>query len=171
MILRNTTQVFTWKSEPVRVKRGCKFWPRRPCLRAIFFQGKGTSYRPMPIRAKRSCLVVLKCYKKKFGKSRISAGEIPKLLPQDYRLPHLHWASPVFYLLSSTHCRKLNWKIIMLYFDHFLRHITSSYHVNSILAEGKRHQTGTWACLGLTTSIIDVVSREPKKASCFWKYP
>jgi len=59
----------------------------------------------------------------------------------------------------------------MLYFDHFLRHITSSYHVNSILAEGKRHQTGTGACLGLTTSIIDVVSREPKKASCFWKYP
>ena len=55
----------------------------------------------------------------------------------------------------------------MLYFDHFLRHITSSYHVNSILAEGKRHQTGTGACLGLTTSIIDVVSREPKKASSF----
>ena len=78
MILRNIAQVFTWKSESVRVKRVCKFWPWRPCLRAILFQENGTSYRPVHTRMKRYCLVVLKYHKKKFGKSRICAGEIPK---------------------------------------------------------------------------------------------
>ena len=32
------------------------------------FEEKRTSYRPMPTKAKRSCLVVLKYYKKKSGK-------------------------------------------------------------------------------------------------------
>ena len=82
MISWNIAQVFTWKSESVRVKRGCKFWPWRPCLRAILFQENGTSYRPVHMRMKRYCLVVLKYHKKKFGKSRISAGEIAKLLRQ-----------------------------------------------------------------------------------------
>ena len=37
MISRSITQVFTWKSESVRVKRGCKFWPWRPfCARFCF---------------------------------------------------------------------------------------------------------------------------------------
>ena len=43
----------------------------------------GTSYRPVHMRMKKYCLVVLKYHKNKFGKSRISAGEIPKLLRQD----------------------------------------------------------------------------------------
>ena len=107
MISQNITQVFTWKSESVRVKRGCKFWPWRPCLRAIFFQEKGTSYRPVPTKAKRSCLVVLKYYKKKSGKSRISAGEIPKLLRQDLVAnPILDFpCNTVFQLCVTKSCR------------------------------------------------------------------
>ena len=95
MILRNITEVFSRKSESVRVKRGCKFWPWRPCLRAIFFQEKGTSYRPMPLRAKRSCLVVLKYYKKKSGKVALAREKFPnfcdktKLLSQYIIFPML----------------------------------------------------------------------------------
>ena len=91
MISRNITQVFTWKSEPVRVKRGCKFWPWRPCLRAIFLQEKGTSYRSAHMTVKRSSLVVPTYHNEKFGKSRISEGEIPKLLRQDNKTKIVFW--------------------------------------------------------------------------------
>ena len=48
-----------------------------------FVSRERSSCRPVHMRMKRYCLVVLKYHKKKFRKSRISAGEIPKRLRQD----------------------------------------------------------------------------------------
>ena len=85
MISRSITQVFTWKSESVRVKRGCKFWPWRPCLRAIFFKRK--VHRTVPCLQGQRGLAWW--YWNITKRSRISAGEIPKLcdktkLPTQY---------------------------------------------------------------------------------------
>ena len=74
---RNYVQIFSAVVRSVLKKQVFKFWPWRPCLR-IFF--KRTLCYTVPCR---SCLVVPTYHKKKFGKSRISAGEIPKLLRQD----------------------------------------------------------------------------------------
>ena len=52
-------------------------------MRAIFFQENDTSYRSVHTTVKRSCLVVPTYHNKKFGKSRVSEGEILKLLRQD----------------------------------------------------------------------------------------
>ena len=69
----------------------------------FFFQENGTSYRCVHMTVKRSCLVVPTYHKKKFGKSRISAGEIPKLLRQDLV------ANPIYPVISTPVLGK--WKV------------------------------------------------------------
>ena len=51
--------------------------------RTFFFQENRTSCRSVLMTVKRSCLVLPTNHKKKCGKSRISAGEIPKLFRHD----------------------------------------------------------------------------------------
>ena len=97
MILQNITQVFTRKSESVRVKRGCKFWPWRPCLRAIFFSRERYIIPSHAYKGKEILFGGTEILQKEVWKSRISAREIPKLLRQD------QVANPIFKCGGQTY--------------------------------------------------------------------
>ena len=74
---RNYFQILNAVVRSVLKKQVFKFWPWRLCLRAILFQEKGTSFRSMSTRGKRSCLVVLKYYKKSLEKFALVREKFP----------------------------------------------------------------------------------------------